>query len=375
MEDQTQVELDRQKAEVFDALGHPTRILILKVLSEGSLGFADLKKRTAIESSGHLQHHLSKLNGLVKTDEYGKYCLSDEGKDALLTVQTVENASPKKEAKAKGQRHSMVGLKPVAFLLLALLIASSAVAVYEHSQAADNYTALQREKVTNADQIAGAYIDQSNVWHIILTNNETAKAINNYLYNAQYDKDIVIETAKFPLSRLHAVQDALDGVMIKFSIDATGVNQTANRLDVNLHDSTKKKDIINYLNKQFNDFDERCISFLGPIEIKLTADLYTNTNSSYTPPVTMYRALQSALEEAGFNETSVNGTIIDARLNLFQTTTNGTLISNSPLTNIPSDYSVIVENGVMYRYVWVITIENPRAAGVMVSFIDAAPEN
>ena len=93
MEDDKQVEQDRQRAEVFDALGHPTRIQILKVLSEGALGFADLKKKTGFESSGHLQHHLTKLNGLIKTDEYGKYCLSEQGKDALLTVQTEENLS------------------------------------------------------------------------------------------------------------------------------------------------------------------------------------------------------------------------------------------------------------------------------------------
>ena len=121
MEDQSQIEQDKQRAEVFDALGHPTRILILKVLSEGSLGFAELKKKTAIESSGHLQHHLTKLNGLIKTDEYGKYCLSDEGKDALLTVQTVENASPKKDVGEKRNRQLKIGLKPVAFLLLALI--------------------------------------------------------------------------------------------------------------------------------------------------------------------------------------------------------------------------------------------------------------
>jgi DNA-binding transcriptional ArsR family regulator len=84
------VENDRQRAEVFDALAHPARITILKALSEGALGFADLKKRIGIESSGHLQHHLSKLNGLIKTDEHGKYCLSDQGKDALFSVQTVE---------------------------------------------------------------------------------------------------------------------------------------------------------------------------------------------------------------------------------------------------------------------------------------------
>ena len=62
MEDERRVEQDRQRAEVFDALGHPTRILILKVLKEGSIGFADLKKKIGIESSGHLQHHLTKLN-------------------------------------------------------------------------------------------------------------------------------------------------------------------------------------------------------------------------------------------------------------------------------------------------------------------------
>ena len=49
MEDEKQVKHDRQRAEVFDALGHPTRIQILKVLSEGTLGFAELKKKTAIK--------------------------------------------------------------------------------------------------------------------------------------------------------------------------------------------------------------------------------------------------------------------------------------------------------------------------------------
>ncbi len=137
MEDERQVEDDRQRAEVFDALGHPTRILILKVLNEGAIGFADLKKKTSIESSGHLQHHLTKLNGLIKTDDYGKYCLSDQGKDALLTVQTVENATTKNNVKTKTLKHHFsrkVGLKPVAFLLVALLIASSTIAIFEYNQ-------------------------------------------------------------------------------------------------------------------------------------------------------------------------------------------------------------------------------------------------
>jgi hypothetical protein len=57
------------------------------------VGFADLKKKLGIESSGHIQYHLNKLNDLVKTDEYGKYTLSDQGKDALLSVQTAERTA------------------------------------------------------------------------------------------------------------------------------------------------------------------------------------------------------------------------------------------------------------------------------------------
>ena len=157
MEDEKQIELDRQRAEVFDALGHPTRIQILKVLSEGTLGFADLKKKTTIESSGHLQHHLTKLNGLIKTDEFGKYCLSNEGKDALLTVQTVENLSP---SNAKEKAHKLnfgntLGSKPVVFLLIALLIASTSIAVYEYNQLA-NSNGVSDAKLSNAGYLSGS---------------------------------------------------------------------------------------------------------------------------------------------------------------------------------------------------------------------------
>jgi DNA-binding transcriptional ArsR family regulator len=85
------VDDSRHRAEFFDALAHPTRIRILKALEEKTLSFADLKKRMSTKSSGHLQHHLSKLGDLIKTDKHGRYCLSEQGKDALFTVQIVEN--------------------------------------------------------------------------------------------------------------------------------------------------------------------------------------------------------------------------------------------------------------------------------------------
>ena len=117
------IEEERQRAEVFDALGHPTRIVILKALNEGAMGFAELKKRVNIKSSGHLQHHLSKLDGLIKTDVNGKYCLSDQGKDALLAVQTVENMAGL-GVKKNGKRTAI--LWAVTGLISGCLIASLA---------------------------------------------------------------------------------------------------------------------------------------------------------------------------------------------------------------------------------------------------------
>ena len=112
------VEKDRQRAEVFDALGHPARITILKALDETSLGFADLKKRLNIESSGHLQHHLSKLGNLIRIDERGRYCLSEHGKDALFAVQTVEKVV---EPRIKRMGHFSKGTARL-LLILALLL-------------------------------------------------------------------------------------------------------------------------------------------------------------------------------------------------------------------------------------------------------------
>ena len=126
-------EKDMQQAEVFDALGHPTRVVILKALSEGPAGFAELKKKTGIESSGHLLHHLNKLAGLVKTDEYGKYCLSDQGRDALLSVQTVEKVADLKANRkaANYLEHAETIMKGLFVAFAALLVLSSAAAFYE----------------------------------------------------------------------------------------------------------------------------------------------------------------------------------------------------------------------------------------------------
>ncbi len=254
MEEDNALERDKQRAEVFDALGHPTRIVILKALSEGALGFADLKKKTAIDSSGHLQHHLTKLNGLIRTDEYGKYCLSDQGKDALLTVQTVENASgltTKDNEKIRPRRfNSKMVLKSVSLLLVALLIASSVIALYQYNQT----TALQKE----FNQLNG---------------NDAA---------AYYNEFGVIPT--------------------------------------------------------------------------------TSVNSSFSPPISVYKALIIALKAGGWNKTSLHGTVVTVYFVLYEQTEIGNStreLSLSPITNPPADYSDVYGTGVIYRYVWeIITAEN-----------------
>lgn len=88
-----QPEEGKKRAELFDALSHPTRIRILKVLDAQPLTFAEIKRTSGIESSGHMQHHLAKLGDLIKQTEGGKYALSDDGKEALRVLETIRSES------------------------------------------------------------------------------------------------------------------------------------------------------------------------------------------------------------------------------------------------------------------------------------------
>ncbi|NHJ14117.1 MAG: ArsR family transcriptional regulator [Candidatus Thorarchaeota archaeon] len=72
--------------DVFDAIAHPMRIEILKALAKKSLGFADLKRKLGISSSGQLDFHLKKMTLLVTTDSYGMYTLTSKGYAALYAI-------------------------------------------------------------------------------------------------------------------------------------------------------------------------------------------------------------------------------------------------------------------------------------------------
>src|SRR2546425_644573 len=83
---------DAGRAELFEAMGHPNRIRILKALSGRPLGFSELKRTLGMESSGLLSFHLQKLTNLVKTTPEGAYALTDEGKEALRIAETLRSS-------------------------------------------------------------------------------------------------------------------------------------------------------------------------------------------------------------------------------------------------------------------------------------------
>jgi DNA-binding HxlR family transcriptional regulator len=77
------------EAALFETIAHDTRIRALFLLRDDVLGFSELKRELGISSSGNLQHHISKLRSLVKVNGDGQYSLTDNGKEALLAIQSI----------------------------------------------------------------------------------------------------------------------------------------------------------------------------------------------------------------------------------------------------------------------------------------------
>ncbi|WFO74944.1 winged helix-turn-helix transcriptional regulator [Desulfurococcaceae archaeon MEX13E-LK6-19] len=75
--------------EVFEAVSHPLRIKILMLLARRPMSFSELKRELGIRSSGKLDFHIKKLDGLVALDDNGKYVLTKEGYAALQAIDTI----------------------------------------------------------------------------------------------------------------------------------------------------------------------------------------------------------------------------------------------------------------------------------------------
>lgn len=118
----------KERAELFEALGHPMRLEILRALSESPLGFADLKRKMNVSSSGHLAHHLEKLDGLVRTTPEGLYALTDEGKEALRIVSVSKDSA---SHRIQDGRKLVISRAVLAGLVAALLLLASVAVIQE----------------------------------------------------------------------------------------------------------------------------------------------------------------------------------------------------------------------------------------------------
>jgi len=114
---------DASKAELFEAIGHPNRIRIIQVLDEGPVGFAELKKRVGLESSGHLAFHLGKLRNLVTMNSDGQYALTGEGKEALRMIQMVREKGGQGRRPVMEVRRTLVAFLVVLIVVLAIVAA------------------------------------------------------------------------------------------------------------------------------------------------------------------------------------------------------------------------------------------------------------
>jgi hypothetical protein len=110
-------------------------------------------------------------------------------------------------------------------------------------------------------EYGGAYIDSSNNLHIVLSKYATNATIDAYL-SIMGDPDVIFEVAEFPLYQLYELQDSIRDAPFRF--DTAGVNEITNRLEIHLPNSTKPEEVIEFFKTTFADFDERCITLLGP---------------------------------------------------------------------------------------------------------------
>ncbi|HVP22855.1 MAG TPA: winged helix-turn-helix domain-containing protein, partial [Conexivisphaerales archaeon] len=121
---------DKSRAELFDALGHPVRIRILQALEEGPLGFSELRRKVGLESSGHLQFHLGKLDGLVRATPASAYELTDDGREALRVIGVQGESTSVKEAR---DGHKIILSRGVLAGLVALIVLLATVAVFQQT--------------------------------------------------------------------------------------------------------------------------------------------------------------------------------------------------------------------------------------------------
>ena len=102
------------EAALFETISHDTRIRALFLLREDVLSFSELKRELGISSSGNLQHHIGKLRSLIEVNADGQYTLTDNGREALLAIQSIRNMQDKLRSNLK----AMIVIATLAFYVV-----------------------------------------------------------------------------------------------------------------------------------------------------------------------------------------------------------------------------------------------------------------
>lgn len=166
---------DLSRIELFEALGHPLRVKIIEALNASPLGFADLKRKVSIESSGHLSFHLNKLSNLVRIDSEGNYSLTDDGREALRLLETVGEARYQAYHAPTNLKEWWAGNKKVITAVIIVLIISS-LCIFSYN----SYSAYQSQrgvqKMAFASVVMTSSIDLTRSMYYI-ENNDPANSI------------------------------------------------------------------------------------------------------------------------------------------------------------------------------------------------------
>ena len=126
------------KAEVFEALGHPTRIRILQELSEKPLPFSELKRAAGLDSNGLLTFHLGKLGGLVSLNPDGAYALTDEGREALRIVEASKSQIHERPFQRPSIRAPHLNTILAGLVVVLIILASASAIEYNQIQGLDS---------------------------------------------------------------------------------------------------------------------------------------------------------------------------------------------------------------------------------------------
>jgi DNA-binding HxlR family transcriptional regulator len=226
-------------AELFEAISHPERIKILKILRKQPSGFASLKRQLDIESSGNLDFHLKKLGQLVTVREDGLYGLTDAGKEAILSIEAIEMWTEMEKRKIK-----MPKMPKEAFFLGLLELCTTAsvfwffLAIVQVPLSMENlwgYIFLAALLLMGLCSSLGMFIHWKWSWTMALTKSALIMSMSLFLLNYIWIQNIgqpvsvaiyylvfvAAETAAVIVALLHPLKDFLGiGNNVKLSLRA-----------------------------------------------------------------------------------------------------------------------------------------------------------